>query len=528
MMSDDRRREASGTRARPTRPRRIRSRSSARTIGSSRSAISAAIRNRKTREPPRSRRPTRSTSSSGSPTSWIQRGIWIRGGGPAGALTRPIVQRRDPAAPAARLGLVARRGRRPGARPSRALGRAAGRSRLHLADGHPVEAPRAVRLRCLRCRRPRPQGGRLRSRRHRARTRRRRRLAVVAVVLASSRSRCSSSPPSAAATTPAARSRRPPSAVAAAPGRAADARGGRAPRRRSRSSCRSTRAASRRSATTAARDGALALDADRHAGEPGPAASGVAHAIFGGGSGVAALVPAPRRGRPATRRRSTSAPPPGTDVYSPVDGTIVGIEKVILDGKVLRRSGSTSSRPRAPSLVVSVSHVAADPSLTVGAAGHGRQLEARRAARPLEGRDSRRSRATRTTRATTCCRGPPRRDALPSADDRRAQDPLRRRRVRRARAARGRVAGCRRCARSSASTSASSTARTPPTAAGSRRRSPSGCSPSGADVITLGNWVWGQQGFAPYLLGHRPRAAAGEPVAATRRAAGSPCTTASR
>ena len=24
---------------------------------------------------------------------------------------------------------------------------------------------------------------------------------------------------------------------------------------------------------------------------------------------------------------------------------------------------------------------------------------------------------------------------------------------------------------------------------------------SGADVVTLGNWVWGQQGFAPYLSG---------------------------
>ena len=24
---------------------------------------------------------------------------------------------------------------------------------------------------------------------------------------------------------------------------------------------------------------------------------------------------------------------------------------------------------------------------------------------------------------------------------------------------------------------------------------------SGADVITLGNWVWGQRGFAPYLSG---------------------------
>ena len=24
---------------------------------------------------------------------------------------------------------------------------------------------------------------------------------------------------------------------------------------------------------------------------------------------------------------------------------------------------------------------------------------------------------------------------------------------------------------------------------------------SGADVVTLGNWTWGQQGFAPYLAG---------------------------
>ena len=35
---------------------------------------------------------------------------------------------------------------------------------------------------------------------------------------------------------------------------------------------------------------------------------------------------------------------------------------------------------------------------------------------------------------------------------------------------------------------------------------------SGADVITLGNWVWGQRGFAPYLSG-TDRAAAREPLA---------------
>ena len=37
---------------------------------------------------------------------------------------------------------------------------------------------------------------------------------------------------------------------------------------------------------------------------------------------------------------------------------------------------------------------------------------------------------------------------------------------------------------------------------------------SGADVITLGNWVWGQQGFAPYLNGAERVLRPGEPVAA--------------
>ena len=57
----------------------------------------------------------------------------------------------------------------------------------------------------------------------------------------------------------------------------------------------------------------------------------------------AALVPAPRR--PGTahlgarRRRAVR-----TDVYAPVDGTIVGIAKVVLNGR-RTDSGSTSSRP---------------------------------------------------------------------------------------------------------------------------------------------------------------------------------------
>ena len=57
----------------------------------------------------------------------------------------------------------------------------------------------------------------------------------------------------------------------------------------------------------------------------------------------------------------------GSDVYAPVDGTIVGINDVILNGSVagqridIQPNGS-------PSLVVSVSRVGVDPSLHVGSA----------------------------------------------------------------------------------------------------------------------------------------------------------------
>jgi hypothetical protein len=92
----------------------------------------------------------------------------------------------------------------------------------------------------------------------------------------------------------------------------------------------------------------------------------VAHAVFGGGSG-----------RPhwyllsGSQGSGTSAldvgAPPGTDVYAPVAGTIVGIEKVMLDGAV--HGERIEIQPtNAPSLVVSVANIAADPSLTVGGA----------------------------------------------------------------------------------------------------------------------------------------------------------------
>lgn len=56
---------------------------------------------------------------------------------------------------------------------------------------------------------------------------------------------------------------------------------------------------------------------------------------------------------------------PGTDVYSPVDGTVVGISDYVLSN---RRFGSRIDiRPQsAPSVVVSLTHLRADPALTVG------------------------------------------------------------------------------------------------------------------------------------------------------------------
>jgi hypothetical protein len=58
---------------------------------------------------------------------------------------------------------------------------------------------------------------------------------------------------------------------------------------------------------------------------------------------------------------------PDTDVFSPVDGIVVGIQDVVIDG---RRSGvRVDVQPTsAPSLIVSLSRLRADRALTVGSA----------------------------------------------------------------------------------------------------------------------------------------------------------------
>jgi hypothetical protein len=110
-------------------------------------------------------------------------------------------------------------------------------------------------------------------------------------------------------------------------------------------------------------DGALALDPIGHQANQGLVSRLAGHLFGGGGSGLRYYVVGGGTG-PATGSLDVGAAP-GTDVYAPVDGTIVGITPYILDG---RHYGATIDiQPTGnPSIVVSLTHLAPDPSLTVG------------------------------------------------------------------------------------------------------------------------------------------------------------------
>ena len=110
-------------------------------------------------------------------------------------------------------------------------------------------------------------------------------------------------------------------------------------------------------------DGALALDPVGHQGNQGLVGR-LVHKLFGEGSaGIRYYVVEGGTGS-STATLDVGATP-GTDVYSPVDGTIVGITPFVLDGKTygaridIEPTGS-------PSFVVSLTHLRPDPSLTVG------------------------------------------------------------------------------------------------------------------------------------------------------------------
>ena len=106
--------------------------------------------------------------------------------------------------------------------------------------------------------------------------------------------------------------------------------------------------------------GALPLSPLGRQGNEG-ALSRLAHKIFGGGQGGFVYYQL-SGGETAVLNVGAS---PGTDVYAPVDGTIVGISDYILNGRAYG-SRIDIQPSAAPSLVVSLTHLRPDAALTVG------------------------------------------------------------------------------------------------------------------------------------------------------------------
>jgi hypothetical protein len=109
-----------------------------------------------------------------------------------------------------------------------------------------------------------------------------------------------------------------------------------------------------------AADGALPLAPMGRQGNEG-LVQRVFHKVFGGGGGH----PIWYQLDGGTTTALDVGAAPGTDVYSPIDGTVVGITPYIVAG---HRFGSRIDiQPQsAPSLVVSLTQLRADPSLRVG------------------------------------------------------------------------------------------------------------------------------------------------------------------
>jgi hypothetical protein len=90
----------------------------------------------------------------------------------------------------------------------------------------------------------------------------------------------------------------------------------------------------------------------------------VVHKLFGGSTGRPRWYQLPGGEGPGSSAIDVGAAP-GTDVYSPVDGIVVAMNDVILNGRTY--GSRIDIQPSvAPSLVVTISHVRVDPSLAVG------------------------------------------------------------------------------------------------------------------------------------------------------------------
>ena len=109
-----------------------------------------------------------------------------------------------------------------------------------------------------------------------------------------------------------------------------------------------------------AHDGALSLKPVGHQANEG-LVQRIVHGIFGGGGG------SPRwyqLGGGGTSALDVGAPT-ASDVYSPVDGTVIAIRPFVVEGKPY--GSEIDIQPQtAPSLVVAVTQLVADPALTVG------------------------------------------------------------------------------------------------------------------------------------------------------------------
>ena len=110
-------------------------------------------------------------------------------------------------------------------------------------------------------------------------------------------------------------------------------------------------------------DGAVALQPLGSQANPGTLTR-VARRVFGGGGhGFRWFQLAGGEG-PGTAALDVGAVP-GTDVYSPVDGSVIGLTPYIVNGE--RFGSEIDVQPTGtPSFVVSITHVKPDPSLTIG------------------------------------------------------------------------------------------------------------------------------------------------------------------
>ena len=110
----------------------------------------------------------------------------------------------------------------------------------------------------------------------------------------------------------------------------------------------------------AAGDGAVQLAPSGHQANEG-LLQRVFHSVFGGNGGGPGWY---QLGGGTTSALDVGAPV-GTNVYSPVDGTVVAISPYVVGGK--RYGSQIDIQPEnAPSVVVSLTQLKADPSLSVG------------------------------------------------------------------------------------------------------------------------------------------------------------------